>query len=227
MGGSMVWTRRPEALRRAAPFALSGLAVLAGAGLSAAAQPGSPAAGPAAPAAAGPRQPVDITAEKQEDFNAERRVVYSGNVETVMGQDRMRTPQLTIIFAKKPDAGAPAKSAPAPGGAGAGSNFGKIERMEAEATVFVTTPTQNARGDHGTYLAAPDTITLTGNVVLVQDKNVSTGDRLVIDRKTDHATLYSGNGAQTGRVRGVFYQEQQSQPPAPAAPGKANGRAPS
>jgi lipopolysaccharide export system protein LptA len=172
---------------------------------------------------------VDITAEHGELFNDERRVVYTGDVEAIQGDDRLRTPQLTVFFAKRdPHAPAVKKAPGTPGASDAGSNFGKIERMEAEGTVYFTTPTQNAKGDHGTYLAAPDTITLLGNVVLVQDKNVSTGDKLVIDRKTDHSTLYSNAGSQ--RVRGVFYQEPaptpQGAPPAakPAAKSTGPGR---
>jgi lipopolysaccharide export system protein LptA len=51
---------------------------------------------------------------------------------------------------------------------------------------------------------------LTGNVVLVQDKNVVQGDKLTIDTKTNHSTLVSnaqGRGAGK-RVRGVFYPSQ-------------------
>jgi lipopolysaccharide export system protein LptA len=141
-------------------------------------------------------------------------VVYTGNVEAIQGTDRLRTPKLTIFWAKKE--GQPAKPAPAAAGAAAGDDMGKIERMEAEGTVYFSTPTQNARGDHATYLAAPDTVTMIGNVVLVQDKNVSTGDKLVIDRKTDHSVLYANAGQK--RVRGVFYQQDQGASPTSGAP---------
>ena len=94
--------------------------------------------------------------------------------------------------------------------------------MQAEGPVYFTTPTQNAKGDHGTYLAADNTITLIGNVVLVQNKDVSTGDKLVIDRTTDHYTLYKKNGPD--RVRGVFYQDEPAA--APGAPPKPTKAAP-
>ena len=70
-----------------------------------------------------------------------------------------------------------------------------------------STRTQNARGDHATYLASEHSIVMTGNVVLVQDKNVLQGGRLVIDTDTNHSQLYpaaQGRGA-SGRVRGVFF----------------------
>ncbi len=184
---------------------------------------GAPAAAPAPPPAAKPASgasasnlPYDITADQSDLFNEERRQVYKGNVDVIQGADRLRTPQLTVFFAKKDPNLAPVKAAPAPGSAA--STFGKVERMEAEGPVYYITPTQNAKGDHGTYLASDDTITLTGNVVLVQDKNVGNGDKLVIEKSTGHATLYSG--ASSKRVRGVFYQE--SSPAAPkSGPSKA------
>lgn len=187
------------------------LLILAGAGLllttvSAGAQ--TPAAQAAATAAAAPaaksggigssKDPIDISAQTTEVFQTEHRVVYRGEVEALQGVQRLRTPQLTLFFAQREGAPKAATS----GGMGAG--FGSIQRMEAEGPVFLVTPTQAARGDHGTYEAASDTITLTGNVTLKQDKNIATGDRLVIDQKSGHTTLTSGSKS---RVRGVFYPD--------------------
>ncbi len=158
--------------------------------------------------------PTDITADQQEMFNEEHRSVYRGNVVVIQGTDRLNTPQLTVFFTKKDPAAVKVAAAPAP--ASAGATFGKIERMEAEGPVYFTSATQNAKGDHGTYIAADDTTTLIGNVVLVQNKDVSTGDKLVINRTSNHASLYSKAGPT--RVRGVFYQDEPA--PAPGAPPK-------
>jgi lipopolysaccharide export system protein LptA len=152
--------------------------------------------------------PVDISADELEVVNAENRAVWKGNVEAIQGTNRLRTPLLTVFFGKSATAQAapaPGTGAPVPGGLGAG--FGSIERMEAEGPVYYVTPQQNARGDHATYQAMANQIVMTGNVVLVQDKNVVQGDRLTIDTQTNHSTLVSN--AQTRgpkRVRGVFYQ---------------------
>ena len=179
------------------------------------AQAPQPAAAPASsPPAKAPnaqsKLPYDISADQQEMFNEEHKSIYRGDVVVIQGTDRLNTPLLTLFFAKKDPNAAPAKT---PAANSATDTFGKIERMEAEGPVYFTTPTQNAKGDHGTYVAADDTITLTGNVVLVQDKNVSTGDKLVYQKSTGHATLYSKSGAPQ-RVRGVFYQDDQAKPPA-------------
>jgi len=199
MARSGIWTASALAVV-AAVSAIAAAAQTPAPSPASSAPTGAPAKAPASPPA--PKPPIDITAAHQEVFNAERRVVYTGDVVSIQGDDRLTTPQLTIFY-KKNDAATP-KTQPAD----SGMQSAKVERMEAEGTVYFTTPTQNARGDHGTYLAAPDTITLIGNVVLVQGKNVSTGDKLVIDRRTDHSTLYSGQSSK--RVRGVFYSDQPS-----------------
>jgi len=179
-----------------------------------------PAKAPGAPGASQSNLPYDISADQQEMFNEEHKSIYRGDVVVIQGTDRLNTPQLTLFFAKKDPNAVPAK---APVANSATDTFGKIERMEAEGPVYFNTPTQNAKGDHGTYIAADDTITLTGNVVLVQDKNVSTGDKLVYQKSTGHGTLYSNNGAPQ-RVRGVFYQDDQAKPPAAGAAPATSGQ---
>lgn len=156
-----------------------------------------------------PGSPIDISAKSTQVFQLENRVVYQGDVEALQGTDRLRTPQLTIWFNKNNAVKTPA---PPPGQ----PSVGPVDRMEADGPVYFVTATQNAKGDHGSYSAADDTITLTGNVVLTQDKNVSTGDKLVIHQKSGLATLSSEKAS--GRVRGVFYNEDKAKPAGAAAP---------
>lgn len=159
--------------------------------------------------------PIDITADQLEVVDAENRAVWRGSVEAIQGGNRMRAPSLTVFFAKSSSN----NSAP-------GAGWGAIQRMEADGPVYYVTPQQNARGDHATYEAASNTIVMTGNVVLVQDKNVVQGDRLVIDTTTNHATLSNTSGGRA-RVRGVFYPSQSQQggsapsAPAPTTPAPA------
>jgi lipopolysaccharide export system protein LptA len=94
--------------------------------------------------------------------------------------------------------------------------------MEAEGPVYYVTPQQNARGDHATYDAPTNTIVMTGNVVVVQDKNVVQGDRLTIDTVTNHSVMVSNAASRAQkRVRGVFYQAPNAQQPGGAAPAPA------
>ena len=159
--------------------------------------------------------PIDITAESLEVLRDQHMTVWKGNVEAIQGTTRIRTPQLSVFSAAK--AGDP--KAPT---AALGQNFGDVQRMEATGPVYYVTPTQVAKGDYGVYEKVADTITLTGNVILTQDKNVVTGDKLVIQQKTGRSTLISSTAgtAAPKRVRGVFYPSQ-APAGAPARPAPA------
>ena len=104
-----------------------------------------------------------------------------------------------------------------------GRNWGKVQRVTAEGNVFYVSPTQTARGDHGLYEQGSDSITITGDVIVVQGQSVVHGDKLLIDLKTNRATMVSdarGTGAH-GRVRGIFYPNDTSTPagaPTPPPP---------
>jgi lipopolysaccharide export system protein LptA len=156
--------------------------------------------------------PIDISADRSETFQPQRKSVWEGNVIAVQGQDKLQTPRLEVYFAESGNRAAQSASS--------GPDMGRIERMEADGPVFFITPTQRAKGDHATYDATSDTITLTGNVLLVQDKNVVKGERLVIEQKTGHSTLYAGAKTEKGRVRAVFYPNSQPAPAAAPKPAK-------
>ncbi len=163
--------------------------------------------------------PIDITADQLETVSAENKATFSGNVEAKQDDARLRTPVLDIFYVKSEGA-TPDPAAPA------GTGTQKIERMEAQGPVYYITPTQTARGDHGTYIAATDTITLIGNVVVAQDKNVLQGEKLVIETKTGRSTMVATNQGRnaSGRVRGVFYPSTTTPAsPAGASPAPASG----
>ena len=61
--------------------------------------------------------------------------------------------------------------------AGAVPDAQNIRRIEARGNVIVVSKDQNASGDLGVYDLPAKTITLTGNVVVSQGKNVIHGDK--------------------------------------------------
>ena len=69
---------------------------------------------------------------------------------------------------------------------------GNIRRAEARGDVTVVSKDQNASGDLGVYDMKTKTITLTGNVVVSQGKNVVRGERVVVDTATGDARVESG-----------------------------------
>lgn len=162
---------------------------------------------------AGGGGPIDVTADELEMIDAEKHAIWRGNVEAVQGTNRMVSDVLHVYFA--------GSSGPAPaGGAGMGRNWGEVQRLVAEGKVFFVSPQQTARGSRAVYELVPDTITMTGDVVVVQGENVVKGDKLVIQVKSGHATVVSNETGRNKpeRVRGVFYSSPGEQPAASPAP---------
>lgn len=181
--------------------------------------PAPPAgAGAAAPASGGgsadagitpgnSKAPIDITAEGQEVFQAQRLVIYKGNVEATQDTSRLRTPELRIYYkAKNAEPGQPKQ----PSSGDIGADTGGIDHIDAAGPVYYITPNENARGDHLNYVKDTNIITMTGNVVLVHGKDVAKGDRLVMNRNTQHDELFSdAPKTAAGRVRSIIYPQQQ------------------
>jgi lipopolysaccharide export system protein LptA len=164
--------------------------------------------------------PMDISADNGTFVNAACESIWSGSAEVLQGTTRLRANEIRAFFKKKPPGpgGAAAQGGGPVGGIPGGpqSNCGATERIEAQGDVYYVTPDQNARGDHATYTAGDSLIVMTGNVIVVQGKNVIHGDRLTIHVDTREAQMESearGRGA-PNRVRGVFFQQ-------PGAPGLA------
>ena len=166
--------------------------------------------------------PMDISADSSTFVNSACESTWSGAAEVLQGTTRLRANTIRAFFKKKPGStagGADSAQGGMPGGPQ--SNCGSTERIEAEGDVFYVTPDQNARGDRAVYTAENDQIVMTGNVIVVQGKNVIHGDRLTIHVATREAQIESqarGRGT-PNRVRGVFYQQPGASGSAPMLPG--------
>jgi len=164
--------------------------------------------------------PIDITADNGTLVNSTCEATWSGAAEALQGTSRLRADVIKAFLKKKPPSAAGQSGAAQAGPAGAGnpSDCGATERIEADGNVFYVTPDQVAHGDHAVYSADADQIVMTGNVIVVQGKNVVRGDKMTIHVSTREVTIDSiaqGRGV-PGRVRGVFYSNQ------PGSPGSAS-----
>lgn len=138
--------------------------------------------------------PIYIDSERTESLERERKVLLIGNVDIQQGTARLRADTVTIIFAAKQGEEA----------GGVGSGFGQIQTLVAEGNVFYVTPEMKAKGDRGVYEAAVDTITMTGNVALMRDRDVAEGQTLKLEVSKRRTTLDGG----TGRTRMVIESDQ-------------------
>jgi len=160
-------------------------------------------------------QPIQIEAATLEVRDKSKMATFSGDVHVVQGDTTIKCQSLVVFYGPE-HAGArqnvataapPAASAPqganAPPGTVVPQGAHDIRRIEARGGVTVISKDQNASGDLGVYDLKTKTITLTGNVVVSQGKNVLHGDRVVVDTTTGNAHFESGTASQ-GRVRALI-----------------------
>jgi lipopolysaccharide export system protein LptA len=129
--------------------------------------------------------PIYINSSRTESLENERQVLLVGNVDIQQGTARLRADTVTISF--KPGSGAPA-------GASVVGGFGQVERIVAEGNVYYVTPELKAKGDRGVYELATDTITMTGKVALMRERDVAEGETLRMEVKSRRTTLEGGSG---------------------------------
>jgi lipopolysaccharide export system protein LptA len=146
--------------------------------------------------------PVSYSANNLEYFDSERRLVLIGDVDIVQGEARLRADRITLFFSSS-------SGASAGGGAPSqGLGSGDIERMIAEGEVFYIRPSQDARGDRAEYNVAQDSVTFTGNVIIMSEENVIRGNTLVLNIGNRRTVIRPQPGQ---RVRGVFVPSEGNQ----------------
>jgi lipopolysaccharide export system protein LptA len=139
-----------------------------------------------------PRAPIDITADSSDVIQSQCVSTWSGAVEALQARTRLRADTVRMYGVKRAD------------------GCGASDRMEAEGQVYFVTPERTVRADSAVYTFTGETVTLAGNVIVVQGKSVVRGDRLVINTRTGQAQMSSNikGRNKAGRVRGVFYPNQ-------------------
>ncbi len=154
------------------------------------------------------KQPVDIEAEQLEVDDRKQVAVFRGNVSATQGNFNMRSKELVVTYSASKDAAqgkasdkASAVTSPL-GGAGT-----DIRYIEAKGKVLVTSKgEQTATSNSALFDVAAQTVTLVGDVVVTQGKNIIKGDRLVIDITTGKSTflMSQGDSPQRQRLKAVF-----------------------
>jgi len=149
-------------------------------------------------------EPVEITADSLEVLQAENKAIFTGDVLAKQGDMNIRSDKMTVHYK-------PAKQAPGAEGLknqASASAASKISKVEVDDNVFIATPHETAKGDHGVYDVDAGVVTLLGDVTLTSMKNIVKGHKLVYNLKTGQSKMISADGAASGgkkqRVRGVF-----------------------
>jgi lipopolysaccharide export system protein LptA len=155
-------------------------------------------------------QPVKIQADKLEVRDKDKVATFTGNVHVIQGDTEMRSRVLVVYYegSAKGALGTPA----------ADNREQQIRRIEATGGVRVTQREQNAVGDNGTFDMQSNTVTLSGNVVVIRGKDVVRGQRLVVDLNTGVSHMESAAGGQVETLIGPHNESN----PVPARPPRAN-----
>ena len=126
--------------------------------------------------------PIRVKADRSEVLDRERKVILIDNVDITQGDARLRADLVTLSYGS-PDM---ARSG------GLAGNFGDIETMVAKGRVYYVTPDLKATGDTGIYKADTDTITLSGDVVLLRGEDVAQGATLTMELSAGRTMLEGG-----------------------------------
>ena len=147
-------------------------------------------------------QPVHIEAATLEVRDKQKEATFSGDVRVKQGDTGLRCKSLVVFYEQNSETDGKGKTlqaaTPGPGGEQ------RIKRLEARGGVVVTQKDQTATGELGIFDMKANTVTLTGNpVVMTQGQNVLRGEKLVVDLTSGISRVESSKGGQ-GRVQGLF-----------------------
>ena len=165
-------------------------------------------------------QPVHIEAATLEVRDKQKQATFSGDVRVKQGDTGLRCKSLVVFYEQDGETADQSKTlqaaTPGPGGEQ------RIKRLEARGGVIVTQKEQTATGDLGIFDMKSNTVTLTGNpVVMTQGQNVLRGEKLVVDLTSGTSRVESNKGSQ-GRVQGLFLPGSNG----PEKPGNNGAQAP-
>lgn len=165
-------------------------------------------------------EPINIESDVLVVHDAQKYATFKGNVKAVQGTTTLRSRELDVHYVgsssdnltKGPDttgatpAAATKPGDPKPAGGADASNGTQISKIEARGEVVITSDQdQTTTSDWALYDVPAQLVTVGGNVVLMQGKNVLKGDRLVIDLKTGESRFENpGDTGTGGRIRALF-----------------------
>lgn len=188
--------------RRSRLWALAGVLIVVSA--PAAAQGSHPGPSAMMGNAQSQDQPVQIDAKSLEVHDKSKTATFSGDVKVVQGETTMTCKTLVVFYGKELGIASAKPAADDTATTGGAPNAQNIRRIEARGDVTVVSKDQSATGDLGVYDLQAKTITLSGNVVVSQGKNVIRGGRLIVDTITGNAHVEPDPGAPQGRVRALI-----------------------
>lgn len=149
-----------------------------------------------------------ITArDSLEYWNREQRAVARGDAVAAQADQRLRADVLEALLEDQE------QDRPA-----GGDERASIRLIRAWGNVLISTATEIVQGERGEYDVRSGVATLSGSVKITRGENQLDGERAVVNMRTGVSRLVAGDA--TGRVRGLFVPESESEPPRPPDAGR-------
>ncbi len=137
-----------------------------------------------------PNAPIDVEADRLDVDDNAKVAKFRGDVRAKQGEFTVRTSELQATYT-----GA-AGLALTPGDTGTKKKPATLTRIEARGKVVVSSKDgQKATGDWAIFNVNKNAVTLGGDVILTQRKNIVRGTRLTIDMTTGKSVIQNDAGA--------------------------------
>jgi len=128
--------------------------------------------------------PITILANQLTVFSEENKGLFEGNVKIVQGNVGTTSNRMIVYYNENNNKGLNSKY-----------SENEIKKIELFGDVEIKTPKETAKGDFGFYEAKSSTFILTGKVILMQNKNIFTGNKFTYNRITGKSTLSGESNA--------------------------------
>lgn len=149
---------------------------------------------------------IIINSDKLEVIDAQNEALFTGRVDAVQDDARLRADKLDVLFDKKTAKGDAANQP--------GAGWGDVKTIIATGNVYYVTPKQIAKAEKAVYDVVKDQVVMSGNVIVTQGKNVIRGNKLVLQISTGRAVFNTikTDGTPAGRVRAAFFPAKKEKP---------------
>lgn len=174
-------------------------------------------------------KPIDIEADALTVYDAKHYATFTGNVKAVQGTTTLRSNTLEVHYKANGSllsgGGESASNGKHHAPAGAKKDYAgkeaskgaspqtQITSIDAKGNVIITSGNdQTTTSDWAHYDVPAQLVTVGGNVVLTQGKNVLKGNKLVINLKTGESRFVNTGDKATGnRIRALFMPAENHQ----------------
>ena len=145
-------------------------------------------------------QEIEITAEQLTVLQKEELAIFTGSVEAIQGDARLKSDKMVVHYAKGKN-----EQLETP------EMNHAINKMDVVGNVKIDQQDQHASGNKGTYFVADEKLELNGNVVLNKGGNIIKGEKLLYNMKTGQSDVFAGKNDQTpGRVKALVIPKKKN-----------------